>query len=239
MLHCDLSVGNVIVVPIVVLDEARGVRRIELRGMLIDWKYTRAITHLARRRVGDDIGFDNLGYLSVACLDDRLRIPRIPDELESLVYVLFKIAVITLRHGILRDGRLVVLDYEEHQLLHDLLLTFDRVLCADSVGWHRASGKPKRDFVTAGVVHVQFNGYDTTAGANRNGVGAFLGDAHPIEELFRVCHRGLRTGTLREPADPRRPRNGEEALQSRGSARSAFPCTGEGGRLCHREGCSL
>ncbi|KAI0739903.1 hypothetical protein C8Q80DRAFT_1124200 [Daedaleopsis nitida] len=172
MLHCDLSVGNVIVVPTVVLDEARGFKRIELRGMLIDWKFTRAITHLARRRVGDDIGFDNLGYLSVACLDDRLRIPRIPDELESLVYVLFKIAVITLRHGLLRDGRLV------HQLL--LLLTFDRVVCADGVGWHRASGKPKRDFVTA-------HGYNTTAGANRNGVGAFLGDAHPIDELFRVC----------------------------------------------------
>ncbi|KAI0364874.1 hypothetical protein BV20DRAFT_982916 [Pilatotrama ljubarskyi] len=94
LLHRDVSGGNVLILPRLTRDSRSGKTWLKWRGLLADWEMSKPIhdkEELRRPRQPPRTG--TWQFLSVGMLGHKPRAPGIPDELESLLYVILYYAV--------------------------------------------------------------------------------------------------------------------------------------------------
>ncbi|EJF59424.1 hypothetical protein DICSQDRAFT_22180, partial [Dichomitus squalens LYAD-421 SS1] len=90
ILHCDISSGNILILPTFVLQQEGDMTlRVTWRGILADWELSKPISRgeevnqaLRPKRTG------TWRYMSVASLMDALHIVQTADEIESFFNVL-------------------------------------------------------------------------------------------------------------------------------------------------------
>ncbi|KAI0365299.1 hypothetical protein BV20DRAFT_906689, partial [Pilatotrama ljubarskyi] len=94
LLHRDVSGGNVLILPRLTRDSRSGKTWLKWRGLLADWEMSKPIhdkEELRRPRQPPRTG--TWQFLSVGMLGRKPKAPGIPDELESLLYVILYYAV--------------------------------------------------------------------------------------------------------------------------------------------------
>ncbi|KAI0694573.1 hypothetical protein C8T65DRAFT_815481 [Cerioporus squamosus] len=90
ILHRDVSSGNILIPPCITTFED-GARSIEWKGILTDWELAKGLSDPRTPRQPERTG--TLQYMSVAILNRPEKAVEIPDDLESLFYVLLYHAV--------------------------------------------------------------------------------------------------------------------------------------------------
>ncbi|KAI0704388.1 hypothetical protein C8T65DRAFT_578230 [Cerioporus squamosus] len=87
LLHGDISAGNVLIYPRVVVES--GSIRLQWGGLLADWEMSRTLHKVGEDRRPRQPGrMGTWQYMSVALLSHDSSIVRIPDELESFLHVI-------------------------------------------------------------------------------------------------------------------------------------------------------
>ncbi|KAI0684177.1 hypothetical protein C8T65DRAFT_722537 [Cerioporus squamosus] len=90
IIHRDVSSGNILILPCIGTSED-GTRFIEWRGILTDWELAKGLADERKPRQPERTG--TWQYMSVALLNRPTKAVEIPDDLESLFYVLLYHAV--------------------------------------------------------------------------------------------------------------------------------------------------
>ncbi|TFK81213.1 hypothetical protein K466DRAFT_444058, partial [Polyporus arcularius HHB13444] len=89
-IHRDVSGGNILILPCIVTSEA-GRRFMIWIGILTDWELAKGLSDERKPRQPERTG--TWQYMSVALLNRPTKAVEIPDDLESLFYVLLYHAV--------------------------------------------------------------------------------------------------------------------------------------------------
>ncbi|KAI9060450.1 hypothetical protein FKP32DRAFT_1605331 [Trametes sanguinea] len=98
IMHRDISGGNILILPKVVVDEDTGSLDIKWTGLLVDWELSKPLVGeaaLPRPRQPERTG--TWQFMSVAVLSDHGKLLEISDELESFFHVTLYYAVRYLR----------------------------------------------------------------------------------------------------------------------------------------------
>ncbi|KAH9925613.1 uncharacterized protein BXZ73DRAFT_49827, partial [Epithele typhae] len=105
ILHRDVSGGNILIFPRVVVDKPDGgseTRRLLWKGALIDWELAKKITEKFWRQPGRT---GTMQFMSIAILMDGNKVATVSDDMESFFYIILYYSVRYVDSNITEDAQ--------------------------------------------------------------------------------------------------------------------------------------